>query len=102
MSTGVYAEQRHQALKLANAVRIDRARLKRRIKAGEITAAQVILDPPSAALGWAVVDVLVAQRQWGAVKARRLLRSVEIGEHRAVGSLTNRQRTDLAGRLRQR
>ena len=99
MSTGVYTEQRRQALTLANETYRGRALLKRRIKAGEITAAEVILDPPSIAFGWMVVDVIGAQRQWSVAKAQRLLASDRISEHKTIGALTSRQRLLLVRQL---
>ena len=93
------AEQRNSNLQHANEVRLARASLKRRINAGKITAAQVILEPPSAALNWEVGDLLTAQRRWGASRSRRLLGFNRISETRPVGALTARQRTVLAGQL---
>ena len=99
MSTTAITEQRRQALTLANEVYRGRALLKRRIKAGEITAAEIILDPPSIAVGWMVVDVIGAQRQWSVAKAQRLLRGLTIGESKTVGALTARQRDVLVEQL---
>ena len=48
------APQRMRALERANAVRLARAELKRRIAEGEASAADVLLNPPTEALSWAI------------------------------------------------
>jgi hypothetical protein len=41
----------------------------------------------------------MSQRRWGAARCRKLLVSLHISETRTVGSLTQRQRNELAARL---
>ena len=53
------APQRLRALERANAVRLARAELKRRIAEGEASAADVIMDPPDEALSWAIGELLM-------------------------------------------
>lgn len=91
--------QRLQALERANQVYRDRAKLKQRIAGGEISAAQLILDPPPEAQSWPVAELLACQRRWGARRARKLLGFAMIGERKALGTLTQRQRVKLAGLL---
>jgi hypothetical protein len=91
---------RFRALARANQVRMARAELKRQIAEGEVEAADVILDPPSAARSWSVGELLVSQRGWGATRSRRFLARSQISERRSVGELTERQRHLLASELR--
>ena len=91
--------QRLRALERANAVRLARAELKRRIAGGCVSAAQVILDCPSEASSWSVGDLLMSQRRWGATRCRKFLVQNEISEVKQIGALTERQRHVLAGKL---
>jgi hypothetical protein len=91
--------QRRAALAKANQVRLARAQLRRRIAEGDVSAANVILEAPHEADSWAVWEVLVSQRRWGASKARKFLSSNNISETKRVGQLTPRQRQLLASQL---
>jgi hypothetical protein len=91
--------QRLRALERANAVRLARAELKRRIAEGEASAAEVILDPPDEAVSWAVGELLMSQRRWGATKCRKFLAAYHISETKPLGALTERQRRLIAGEL---
>jgi len=88
-----------RALERANEVRLARAELKRRIADGEASAAQVILASPWEAKSWPVGDILISQRRWGSIRARKLLVSLEINERRPLKMLTPRQRQVLATKL---
>jgi hypothetical protein len=88
--------QHLRALSKANEVRLARAELKRRIGAGEITAADVILESPWEARSMYVADVLMSQRRWGHTRCRRILAQIPVSETKTVGSLTDRQRVVLA------
>lgn len=92
--------QRLQALERANTVRLARAELKRRIANGEVSAAEIILDCPDAALRWTVGDLLMAQRRWGSTRCRKFLARNDVSEVKAIGALTERQRQLLARQLR--
>jgi hypothetical protein len=96
MTTG---PQRMQALERANAVRLKRAELKRRIGHGQTSAADVILDLPWEARSWPVGELLTSQRRWGHIRAHKLLAALHISETRQIGELTERQRRVLAGHL---
>ncbi|MGO9960794.1 MAG: hypothetical protein ACLP50_33255 [Solirubrobacteraceae bacterium] len=98
-ATIVAVPDRLVALERANEVRRARAQLKRRIGAGQLSVAEVILDPPVEAGRWPVSELLASQRHWGAVKCRRLLAHNRISEVKAVGELTERQRRLLAAQL---
>lgn len=91
--------QRLRALERANEIRLARAELKRRIADGDISAAEVILFPPCAALSWAVGDLLMSQRRWGNTRCRKFLLRNQINETKPVGALTERQRRLLAAQL---
>jgi hypothetical protein len=91
--------QRLRALERANEIRLARAELKRRIADGDISAAEVILSPPCAALTWAIGDLLMSQRRWGGTRCRKFLMRNQINETKPVGALTDRQRRLLADQL---
>jgi hypothetical protein len=90
------APQHMQALQRANEVRLARAELKRRVAAGEVSAAEGILECPWEAESMPVADLLTSQRRWGTTRCRRLLAGVPITETKAIGALTERQRLALA------
>jgi hypothetical protein len=92
--------QRLRALERANEIRLERAALKRRIAAGEVPAAEVILHPPKAAESWSVGDLLMSQRRWGTTRCHRFLARNGISETKPIGTLTDRQRRLLADSLR--
>jgi hypothetical protein len=91
--------QRRRALEQANAVRLARAELKRRIASGEISAAEVILDCPEAALRLTIAELLTAQRRWGTTRCRKFLERNGVSEIKTIGTLTDRQRRLLARQL---
>lgn len=94
------APQRLRALEHANAIRLARAELKRRIAEGEVSAADVILECPDAANRWTVSELLLAQRRWGSTRCRKFLERNGVSEIKLIGSLTERQRRLLAEQLR--
>ena len=91
--------QRLRALEHANAIRLARAELKRRIAVGEVTAAHVILECPDAANRWTVSELLLSQRRWGSTRCRKFLERNGVSEIKLIGSLTERQRRVLAEQL---
>jgi hypothetical protein len=91
--------QRLRALEQANAVRLARAELKRRIAEGEVSAAEVILGCPDEARRWTLSELLVSQRRWGSTRCRKFLERNNISEIKPIGALTERQRRLLAGQL---
>ena len=92
-------QQHLRALGRANEVRLARAELKRRVAAGEVSAAEVLLDCPWEAASMSVADLLMSQRRWGASRCRRLLAQVPVPETKPIGALTERQRLALAALL---
>ena len=91
--------QHLQALERANAVRLARAELKRRVAEGEITAAEVILSSPWEAESMTVSDLLTSQHRWGHTRCRKFLQCIPMSETKTIGSMTDRQRRQLAGML---
>jgi hypothetical protein len=91
--------QRMRALERANAVRLARAELKRRIAHGHVSAAEVILQLPAEACTWPVSELLMSQRRWGSNRTRKLLAGLQISEMRHLSKLTERQRRLLAAQL---
>jgi len=93
------APQRLRALERANAVRLARAELKRRIAEGDAAAADVILEPPAEALTWTIGELLMSQRRWGTTRCRKFLARYHLTETKMLGALTDRQRRLLADEL---
>jgi hypothetical protein len=88
-------------LEQANAIRLARAELKRRIAVGDASVADVILNCPEAARKWTVSELLMAQRRWGITRCRKFLDRNGISEIKAIGALTERQRVLLADQLQE-
>jgi hypothetical protein len=88
-----------QALERANAVRLARAELKRRVAVGEVCAADVILRAPWEAESMTISDLLTSQRRWGHTRCRKFLQCVPMSENKTVGSMTDRQRHAVAEML---
>jgi hypothetical protein len=95
----VSAPQHLRALERANRVRLARANLKRRVAHGDLAAADVLLDGPWEADTMEVCDLLLSQRRWGLMRARKVLASIPIPENKQIRSLTDRQRKALVHKL---
>ena len=93
------ARQRLAALERANRVRLTRATLKRRLRAGEVAAADTILRSSRDTETMTVAELLLSQRGWGPTRSAKMLRSVSLSEKKTLGSLTERQRVMLAAVL---
>ena len=88
-----------RALAQANRVRLARAELKRQVAEGEATVAEIVLDCPWEAESMTIADLLMSQHRWGRTRCRRFLASIPMVETKTIGSMTERQRKELAGRL---
>jgi hypothetical protein len=99
IATADAAPQHLRALGKANRVRLARAALKRRVAAGDLTAAEVILSCPWQANSMIISELLMSQRRWGRTRCRRLLTSLGVSENKRLGTLTERQRIALAAML---
>ncbi len=92
--------QRMDALRRANEIRTQRARLKRDLKAGRAQIQALLLDPPEYLLTAKVFDLLLAVPKYGRVKANRILTQCRISPSKTIGGLSERQRNELVSYLR--
>lgn len=92
--------QRLEALKLANAVRTERATLKRDLKAGRVRIEQVLADPPECVHSAKVADIMLAVPRYGRVKVTKVLQRCRISPSKTVIGLSERQRGELIEALR--
>ncbi|MEA2445149.1 MAG: hypothetical protein QOJ12_2441 [Thermoleophilales bacterium] len=92
--------QRMDALKRANEIRTQRARLKRDLKAGRTLIHGLLLDPPEWLATAKVFDLLLAVPKYGRVKVNRILTQCRISPSKTIGGLSERQRNELVSYLR--
>ena len=90
-------DQRMEALKRANDIRVRRAQLKKDLKDGRIQIEEILNAPPEYVSTAKVFDMLMAVPKFGRVKAARLLNHCRISQSKTVGGLSERQRTELIG-----
>src|SRR4051794_30408342 len=91
--------ERVRALQRANEVRQARARIKRRIASGDLTAAEVILSHPWEVESMRIAEVLLSQRHWGSRRCDEFLVRMSMHENKSIGSMTERQRIAVAALL---
>src|SRR5688572_24691820 len=90
-------DQRMEALKRANDIRVRRAQLKKDLKNGRASIEEVLNDPPEYVSTAKVFDMLMAVPKFGRVKAARFLNQCRISQSKTVGGLSDRQRAELVG-----
>jgi len=90
-------DQRMEALKRANEIRVRRARLKKDLKDGRARIQDILHEPPDYVSTAKVFDMLLAVPKFGRVKAARFLNMCRISQSKTVGGLSDRQRTELIG-----
>jgi hypothetical protein len=90
-------DQRMDALKRANDVRVKRAQLKKDLKDGKAQIETILGNPPECVETAKVIDILMAVPKFGRVKAGRFLNVCKISPSKTVGGLSERQRTELIG-----
>jgi len=90
-------DQRMDALRRANDIRVQRAKLKRDLKEGRLRVEAVLEAPPDYVATAKVFDILMAVPKFGRVKASRFLNQCRISQSKTVGGLSERQRTELVG-----
>ncbi|HET8607027.1 MAG TPA: integration host factor, actinobacterial type [Gaiellaceae bacterium] len=90
-------DQRMEALKRANDIRVKRAQLKKDLKAGHVSVEQILRKPPEYVETAKVFDMLMAVPKFGRVKAARFLNQCRISQSKTVGGLSERQRAELIG-----
>jgi hypothetical protein len=88
------------ALSTANEIRTLRAQLKRELKAGKVSIGALLLDPPPHLETAKVVEMLLAVPKVGSVKATKILNSCRVSPSKTFGGLSERQREELAARMR--
>ena len=88
-------DQRMDALKRANDVRVKRAKLKKDLKDGRVRIETILGDPPEFVETAKVIDILMAVPKFGRVKAARFLNTCRISQSKTVGGLSDRQRAEL-------
>ena len=93
-------DQRMEALRRANDIRVRRAQLKRDLKNGAVGIDEILRDPPEYVETAKVFDMLMAVPKFGRVKAARFLNQCRISQSKTVGGLSERQRAELVGLLR--
>ena len=90
-------DQRMEALKRANDIRVRRAQLKKDLKLGRVSIDDILRDPPDYVSTAKVFDILMAVPKFGRVKAARFLNQCRISQSKTVGGLSERQRAELIG-----
>src|SRR5437588_8757468 len=90
-------DQRMEALKRANDIRVRRAKLKKDLKDGSVNIEGVLMTPPEYVETAKVFDMLMAVPKFGRVKAARFLNQCRISQSKTVGGLSDRQRAELIG-----
>jgi hypothetical protein len=88
-------DQRMEALKRANDIRVKRAQLKKDLKAGKVEIEAILGTPPEYVETAKVFDMLMAVPKFGRVKAARFLNQCRISQSKTVGGLSERQRAEL-------
>src|SRR6202158_1812441 len=88
-------DQRMDALKRANDVRVRRAKLKKDLKDGRVRIETILANPPEYVSTAKVIDILMAVPKFGRVKAARMLNQCRISQSKTVGGLSDRQRQEL-------
>ena len=61
--------------------------------------AEIVLECPWEAESMTIADLLMSQHRWGRSRCRRFLSSIPMTETKTIGSMTERQRNELAARL---
>ena len=90
-------DQRMEALRRANEIRVKRAKLKKDLKNGTVQIEAILDDPPEYVSTAKVFDMLMAVPKFGRVKAARFLNQCRISQSKTVGGLSDRQRAELIG-----
>ena len=86
-----------EALQRANEIRVQRAQLKKDLKAGTVGIERILSEPPDFVETAKVIDILMAVPKFGRVKAARFLNQCRISQSKTVGGLSERQRAELVG-----
>jgi hypothetical protein len=95
------ADQRRDALALANRIRAQRAILKADLKRGGVSIFTVLGDPPAYLATAKIAKLLAALPGYGPRKVERLLESCQVSPRKTVAGLSERQRDELLKALAQ-
>ena len=87
--------QRMDALARANAIRTQRAQLKRDLKGSRISIHQLLDSPPEYVQTAKVFEMLLAVPKYGRVKANKVLVAFRISPSKTICGLSERQRAEL-------
>jgi len=93
-------DQRMDALRRANEIRVRRAQLKKDLKNGNAQIEQILRNPPVYVETAKVFDMLLAVPKYGRVKANKVLVQCRISPSKTIGGLSQRQRAELVSMLR--
>ena len=93
-------DQRMDALRRANDIRVKRAQLKRDLKTGSVQVEDILNDPPDYVGTAKVFDMLMAVPKFGRVKAARFLNQCRISPSKTISGLSDRQRQELVNLFR--
>jgi hypothetical protein len=89
-----------EALKIANAVRIERAGVKRQIKAGVAKASELVMEPPEFIHSMKVRDLIESVPKVGPVRGGKILKRVGCAPSKTVIGLSERQANALAAEIK--
>jgi hypothetical protein len=92
--------QRMEALKRANRIRTQRAKLKKDLRAGRVSPQGLLLSPPENIQTAKVSEMLLAVPKYGHVKVNKILGQCRISPSKTIGGLSPRQRAELVSYLR--
>lgn len=88
-------EQRTAALQVAREVRSWRSEVKGRVKARQLSVADVLRLDDERLETWKVADLLGAQPYWGKKRVAGFLRRAQISPTKTIGGLSTRQRAEV-------
>lgn len=88
-----------EALRRANGIRSERARVKEGLRNGDVAIREVLVDPPVCIHTAKVLDLVLAVPKYGRVKANKLLERCRVSSSKTVNGLTPRQRKELLDML---
>lgn len=92
-------DQRRDALIIANGIRVERAKMKERLKSGTEQAIDILKDVPPYARTMKAMDLLLAIPKYGKYKASRTLSHCRVAQSKTLAGLTDRQREQIIEQL---
>jgi hypothetical protein len=91
--------RRMEALRQANDVRRQRAEIKHALCSGTASIVELLVTPPAYLMTAKLAQILLAVPGYGQVRVNRLLKRCGISPLKTIGSLSERQREELAQAL---